>query len=50
MENLHEIGGVPAVMKFMMDNGLLHEDCLTVTGKTIKENLKNVESLISIKI
>jgi dihydroxy-acid dehydratase len=44
MEDLHEIGGVPAVMKFMMDNGLLHEDCLTVTGKTIKENLKNVES------
>ena len=44
MEDLHGIGGIPAVMKFMMDNGLLHEDCLTVTGKTIKENLKNVES------
>ena len=44
MEDLHEIGGVPAVMKFMMNNGLIHEDCLTVTGKTVKENLKDVKS------
>ena len=42
MEDLHNIGGIPAVMKFMMDNGMIHEECLTVTGKTIKENLKNI--------
>ena len=45
MEDLHNIGGIPAVMKFMMDNGMIHEECLTVTGKTIKENLKNVKSI-----
>ena len=33
MEDLHDIGGVPAVLKFMLDNNMLNGDCLTVTGK-----------------
>ncbi|MDA7812972.1 dihydroxy-acid dehydratase [Flavobacteriaceae bacterium] len=45
MEDLHNIGGVPAVMKYMLENDLMNGDCMTVTGKTIKENLKNVKSL-----
>lgn len=45
MEDLHEAGGVPAVMKYLLDCGLLHGDCLTVTGKTVAENLKGVPSL-----
>ncbi|ASK29039.1 dihydroxy-acid dehydratase [Chryseobacterium sp. T16E-39] len=46
MKDLHEVGGVPAVMKYLLDLGLLHGDCLTVTGKTIAENLRNVTSII----
>ncbi|WP_396160962.1 dihydroxy-acid dehydratase [Flavobacterium sp.] len=42
MQNLHEKGGVPMVLKYLMSKGMLHKDCLTVTGKTIEENLKNV--------
>ena len=45
MEDLHNIGGIPSVMKFMLQNNMLHNDCMTVTGKTIEENLKNVKSL-----
>lgn len=45
MEALHKIGGVPAVMKYLLEKGFLHGDCLTVTGKTIKENLANVPGL-----
>ena len=45
MEDLHHIGGIPAVMRFMLENKLLHEDCLTVTGKSVKENLKNIKSI-----
>ncbi|MDO5608452.1 MAG: dihydroxy-acid dehydratase [Capnocytophaga sp.] len=45
MEDLHNIGGIPAVMKYLLDRGILHGDCLTVTGKTIAENLANVPSL-----
>ncbi|MEY2670498.1 MAG: hypothetical protein RLZZ577_814 [Bacteroidota bacterium] len=45
MEDLHEVGGVPAVMKYLLQEGLLHGDCLTVTGKTIAENLASVPSL-----
>lgn len=45
MEDLHHKGGVPAVMKYLLQNGLLHGDCLTVTGKTIAENLENVPDL-----
>ncbi|MGO4818347.1 dihydroxy-acid dehydratase [Flavobacterium sp. W22_SRS_FP1] len=45
MEDLHEAGGVPAVMKYLLKEGLLHGDCLTVTGKTLAENLASVPSL-----
>ncbi len=45
MEDVHRIGGIPAVMKFMLDNDMLDGDCLTVTGKTIKENLENIPKL-----
>ncbi len=45
MEALHKIGGVPAVMKYLLEKGYLHGDCITVTGNTVKENLKNVRSL-----
>jgi dihydroxy-acid dehydratase len=39
MEALHTIGGVPSVMKYLLRNGFLHGDCLTVTGKTMAENV-----------
>ena len=45
MQDLHEHGGTPAVMKYLLEKGLLHGDCLTVTGKTIAENLKDVPTL-----
>ncbi len=45
MQDLHDYGGVPAVMKYLLKKGLLHGDCLTVTGKTIAENLANVSEL-----
>ncbi len=45
MEDLHDVGGIPAVMKYMLENNLLNGDCMTVTGKTIKENLEDVKSL-----
>ena len=45
MEDVHRIGGVPAVMKYMVEHGMLHGDCLTVTGKTIAENLETVQPL-----
>ncbi|MFB9053397.1 dihydroxy-acid dehydratase [Formosa undariae] len=46
MEDLHGVGGIPGVLKYMLENGMLHGDCLTVTGKTIAENLKDVPNLI----
>jgi dihydroxy-acid dehydratase len=45
MEDLHKIGGVPAVMKLLLENGMLHGDCLTVTGKTLSENLETLSGL-----
>ncbi len=42
MKDLHDIGGVPVLMKALLDGGYLHGDCLTVTGKTIAENLADV--------
>ncbi|SHI77390.1 dihydroxy-acid dehydratase [Arenibacter nanhaiticus] len=45
MEDVHRVGGTPAVLKFMLENGMLHGDCLTVTGKTMAENLAEVPSL-----
>jgi dihydroxy-acid dehydratase len=41
--DLYEAGGVPIVMKELLDNGILHGECLTVTGRTIAENLKSVK-------
>nr|VFK15569.1 MAG: dihydroxy-acid dehydratase [Candidatus Kentron sp. LFY] len=45
MEDLHKVGGVPAVMKYLLQNGLMNGDCLTVTGHTVAENLTNVPNL-----
>ncbi|WP_413998335.1 dihydroxy-acid dehydratase [Flavobacterium sp. W1B] len=45
MEDLHNVGGVPAVMKYLLKEGFLHGDCLTVTGKTIAQNLESVPAL-----
>ena len=45
MEDLHAVGGVPAVMKYLLKIGLLHGECLTVTGKTVAENLLNIQEL-----
>jgi len=45
MQDLHEHGGVPSVMKYLLEKGLLYGDCLTVTGKTVTENLAGVPNL-----
>lgn len=45
MQDLHQYGGIPAVMKYLLKENLLHGECLTVTGKTIAENLENVPDL-----
>ncbi|GAA4850752.1 dihydroxy-acid dehydratase [Paenibacillus vulneris] len=45
MQDLNEIGGIPGVMKFLLAEGLLHGDCLTVTGKTLAENLSKAAPL-----
>ncbi len=45
MEDLHNIGGTPGVLKYLMEKGFIHENCLTVTGKSIKENLAEARSL-----
>ena len=45
MEDVHGVGGTPAVMKYLLDNGYLYGECLTVTGKTLAENLAHVEAL-----
>jgi dihydroxy-acid dehydratase len=45
MEDLHLVGGVPAVLKYLLAEGLIHGDCLTVTGKTMAENLKHLPGL-----
>ena len=44
-EDLHKVGGIPAVMKYLLSRGFLHGDCLTVTGKTLAENLQDVPDL-----
>ncbi|HXJ98400.1 MAG TPA: dihydroxy-acid dehydratase [Gelidibacter sp.] len=46
MEDLHNVGGIPGVMKYLLDKGMLHGDCLTVTGNTLAENLKDVSNLV----
>ena len=45
MEDVHNIGGTPAVMKYLLEQGLINGNCLTVTGKTIAENLADLPSL-----
>ena len=45
MQDLHQYGGLPSVMKYLLSKGLLHGDCLTVTGKTVAENLAGVPDL-----
>src|SRR5690554_1450426 len=45
MEDLHKKGGIPAVMKYLLKKGLLHGECLTVTGKTLAENVAGVPDL-----
>ena len=42
-KDVYDIGGIPQIMRALLDGGYLHEDCLTVTGKTIKQNLENVK-------
>jgi dihydroxy-acid dehydratase len=46
MEDVHKIGGVPAVHKFMLRHGMLDGSCMTVTGKTIEENVKDLPDFI----
>ena len=45
MEDLHDVGGTPAVMKYLLEQGLIDGDCLTVTGRTVAENLAGVPGL-----
>ena len=45
MEDLHAVGGIPALMKYLLKEGYIHGDCITVTGKTIAENLESVPDL-----
>ena len=45
MEDVHRVGGIPAVLKYLLEKDLLHGKCMTVTGKTLAENLKNVNGL-----
>lgn len=45
MQDLHEVGGVPAVMRYLLDRGMLHGDCMTVTGQTLAENLASVSPI-----
>ena len=45
MEDIHKIGGIPAVMKYLLDNGMINGGCMTVTGKTVAENLADVPAI-----
>ena len=45
MEDLHDVGGIPAVMKFMLEEKMINGDCMTVTGRTVAENLADVSPL-----
>jgi dihydroxy-acid dehydratase len=45
MEDLHQVGGMPAVVKMLLDEGLLNGDCMTVTGKTLSQNVKDLPGL-----
>lgn len=43
MEDVHDSGGTPAILKILLDHGLLHGDCMTVTGKTLRDNLADIK-------
>ncbi|MFC2125197.1 dihydroxy-acid dehydratase [Bacteroidota bacterium] len=43
MEDLHNVGGIPAVMKYLLEKGFLYGECLTVSGKTLAENLEDIQ-------
>jgi len=45
MEDMHRVGGIPAVVKVLLAEGLIHGDCMTVTGKTVSENVKDLPGL-----
>lgn len=45
--DLHKAGGIPLIMKILLEKGILHGDCLTITGKTVAENLQNISSEVS---
>jgi dihydroxy-acid dehydratase len=45
MQNLHEAGGIPMVLKYLLHKGMLHGDCLTATGKTLAENLADITDI-----
>jgi dihydroxy-acid dehydratase len=47
MEDLHTVGGTPAVMKYLLEQGLINGDCLTVTGRTVAENLQDLPGLLT---
>jgi len=47
MNDLHKVGGTPAVLKALLERGYLHGDCLTVTGKTLAENLASIDSVFT---
>lgn len=47
MEDLHRVGGIPAVLKMLLEEKLIHGECMTVTGKTLQENLKELPGLKS---
>ncbi len=47
MEDLYNVGGVPAVMKMLLNHNLLHGDCITITGRSVQENLSEVPNLTS---
>jgi dihydroxy-acid dehydratase len=47
MEDLHRVGGVPAVIKMLLAEGLIRGDCMTVTGKTVRDNVKDLPGLAS---
>ncbi len=50
MEDVHKIGGIPLIMKYMLNEGYLHGECMTVTGKTLEENLNSISGKIDNKV
>lgn len=48
MEDIQQYGGTPAVMKYMLEKGYLHGDCMTCTGKTVAENLADIKAITSV--